>query len=75
MEIEFAKKPIFGNIDGGYIMTKIKSYEDKINTYKFLLWKGRKKSTKKGNIMQMFVIESIRFCCQIKKKSIIPKHF
>ena len=32
MEIEFAKEPAFGNNDGEYIKTKIKSYEDKINT-------------------------------------------
>ena len=31
METEFAKEPVIGNNDGEYIMTKIKSYRDKIN--------------------------------------------
>ena len=46
MEIEFAKEPVFGNIDGEHIMTKIKSYEDKINA-NFYYEKEERKVPKK----------------------------
>ena len=39
-----------------FIKTKIKSYEDKINTYFY------DKTVPKKCIMQMFVTDNVRFC-------------
>ena len=56
MNIEFDSKPAYGDNDK-YIKTKINSYGDKINTN----FQG-KENTKRKCIIQVFVIDNVRFC-------------
>ena len=57
MNIELDSKPDYGDNDK-YIKTKIKSYEDKINTN----FQGKKVPKRKW-IIQMFVTDNVRSCC------------
>ena len=60
MNKEFDSEPVYGDRDK-YVKTKINSYGDEINT-NFQGRKLTKKATKKKYIIQMFVIDNVRFC-------------
>ena len=55
MNIEFDDDPVYGENDK-YIKTKIKLYVE--NKYKF----SRQKNAKRRCIIQVFVIDNVRFC-------------
>ena len=53
---DFDREPVYGDNDK-YIKTEIKSYGGKVDTN----FQG-KKNTKRKYIIQMFVIDNVRFC-------------
>ena len=55
MDVKFDSEPIYGDNDK-YTKTKIKTYEDKINTN----FQGKKIPWK--CIIQMFIIHNAKFC-------------
>ena len=59
MGIDFDSKPTYGYVDK-YIKTKIKTYEDSMNT-NFYNEKGPK-NTRRKNTMQAFINNNARFC-------------